>query len=51
VFHPPSVLQEWPDEDRRSKIVFITRDLPEDTIRKVISSFVESADKGWVTNN
>jgi G3E family GTPase len=47
VFHPPSVLPAWPDEDRRSRIVFITRDLPESTIRKVFSSFIESADKGW----
>ncbi len=47
VFHPPSVLEAWPDEDRRSKIVFITRDLPESTIRKVFTSFIESADKGW----
>jgi G3E family GTPase len=47
VFHPPSVLPAWPDEDRRSRIVFITRDLPESTIRKVFTSFIESADKDW----
>jgi G3E family GTPase len=26
-FHPPVLLPEWPDEDRRTRIVFITRDL------------------------
>jgi G3E family GTPase len=25
VFHPPVALSEWPDADRRSRIVFITR--------------------------
>ena len=27
VFHPPVLLNAWTDEDRRSRIVFITRDL------------------------
>jgi G3E family GTPase len=27
VFHPPTLLAGWPDEDRRSRVVFITRDL------------------------
>ena len=27
VFHPPMVLEAWPDEDRRTRIVMITRDL------------------------
>ncbi|UYN97426.1 MAG: GTP-binding protein [Enhydrobacter sp.] len=26
-FHPPTLLERWPDEDRRSRLVFITRDL------------------------
>jgi G3E family GTPase len=25
VFHPPVALAAWPDDDRRSRIVFITR--------------------------
>ncbi|HEX2886913.1 GTP-binding protein [Vineibacter terrae] len=28
VFHPPTLLAGWPDDDRRSRLVFITRDLP-----------------------
>jgi len=28
VFHPPVRLERWPDADRSSRIVFITRDLP-----------------------
>lgn len=26
-FHPPTLLKSWPDSDRRSRLVFITRDL------------------------
>lgn len=32
VFHPPVRLEAWPDEDRRSRIVFITRDLDRETV-------------------
>jgi G3E family GTPase len=28
VFHPPSWLPRWPSDDRRSRIVFITRSVP-----------------------
>jgi G3E family GTPase len=28
VFHPPAWLDRWPSEDRRSRLVFITRDIP-----------------------
>jgi G3E family GTPase len=28
VFHPPVQLAAWPDDDRRSRVVFVTRDLP-----------------------
>jgi len=34
IFHPPATLPAWPDEDRRSKIVFITRDLGPQVIRE-----------------
>ncbi len=27
VFHPPTLLARWPDDDHRSRLVFITRDL------------------------
>lgn len=26
-FHPPTLLKDWPDNDRRSQLVFITREL------------------------
>lgn len=33
VFHSPARLADWPDGDRRSRIVFITRGLDEATVR------------------
>ena len=38
VFHPPVQLRAWPDPDRRSKIVFITRDLARHTIEDSLAS-------------
>ncbi|MEW6436363.1 MAG: GTP-binding protein [Pseudomonadota bacterium] len=34
VFYPPVEWTEWPDADRRSKIVFITQDLPRSAVEK-----------------
>jgi len=36
VFHPPAALGEWPSADRRSKIVFITRDLSQAVIEQAL---------------
>jgi G3E family GTPase len=33
LLHPISRLRRWPSEDRRSKIVFITRNIPPDALR------------------
>jgi G3E family GTPase len=40
VFHPPARLERWPDQDHRSRIVFITRDLPERTVRELFEAFL-----------
>lgn len=32
IFHPPVPLPAWPSEDRRSKIVFITRDVERESV-------------------
>ena len=32
IFQSPQRLADWPDEDRRSRLVFITRDLPRETL-------------------
>lgn len=39
VFHPPATLAAWPDADRRTRLVFITRDLPEGFVRRLFDAF------------
>ncbi len=43
LFHPPVLLPAWPTRDRRTRIVFITRDLPKETIESSLAAF-EAAD-------
>ncbi len=38
MFHAPSELPEWPDEDRRSRIVFITRDVSRAEIERTLDA-------------
>ncbi|MEE2892453.1 MAG: GTP-binding protein [Pseudomonadota bacterium] len=39
VFHPPVVLDAWPDEDRRTRIVMITRDLDAAVLKACFARF------------
>ncbi|MEZ5839192.1 MAG: GTP-binding protein [Hyphomicrobiales bacterium] len=41
VFHPPATLAAWPDEDRRTRLVFIVRDLSEGFVRRLFDAFSE----------
>ncbi|WP_208249560.1 GTP-binding protein [Rhizobium sp. T1470] len=41
IFHPPSRLPAWPDpEDRRTRMVLITRDLPEAFVKDLFDAFL-----------
>lgn len=42
VFHPPAMLDAWPDDDRRSRIVMITRDLNREPVEQMFRAFVEA---------
>ncbi len=37
IFHPPVVLDAWPSEDRRTRLVFITRDISADELRGTLA--------------
>lgn len=39
IFHPPARLDFWPDADRRTRIVFITRDLSPEFIQGLYDAF------------
>jgi G3E family GTPase len=56
VFHPPARLERWPDDDHRNRIVFITRDLPERTVRELFEAFLgkvapDRPDRAALTDN
>jgi G3E family GTPase len=43
VFHPPARLPGWPDADRRTRLVFITRDTEPRAIRELFGAFLNAA--------
>ena len=36
--HPPVELESWPDDDRKSRVVFITRNIPERQVRDLFKA-------------
>jgi len=44
LMHPVAWLEKWPDEDERSRIVFITRDISRDWIEALIEGLDEEAE-------
>lgn len=41
LFHPPVLMEAWPDEDRRSRLVFIVRDAERIFFERTLASFNE----------
>jgi G3E family GTPase len=46
-FHPPVALPDWPDEDHRSRLVFILRDLPPSELMAAWSDFLAAQGEAW----
>ena len=40
IFYPPTTLEAWPSDDRRSRFVFITKDLSEDKVRTLLDGLL-----------
>jgi G3E family GTPase len=56
LMHPPARLEAWPDADRRSRMVCITKDLPPEMVRKMFDAFlgvpqVDTPDKAALIDN
>ncbi len=56
VFHPTARLERWPDDDHRTRLVFITRDLSERAVRELFDAFTGNAapdrpDRAALTDN
>jgi dihydroorotase len=45
LFHPPVLLSQWPSEDRRTRMVFITRDLPQKAIEAALTAFEKAVEE------
>ena len=45
LFHPPVLLPQWPSDDRRTRMVFITRDMPKEAIEKTLTAFEEAVEE------
>src|SRR5580704_12945453 len=45
LFHPPVLLPQWPSEDRRTRMVFITRDLPQKAIEAALTAFEKAVEE------
>src|SRR6185437_8437691 len=43
IFHPTARLESWPDDDHRTRLVFITRDLEERKVRELFQAFIGAA--------
>lgn len=41
IFHPPYKLEKWPDDDHRSRLVFITRDIAKAQLEDLFSAFTD----------
>ena len=39
VFHPPARLEQWPDDDHRTRLVFITKGLSEGYVKRMFDAF------------
>jgi G3E family GTPase len=56
VLHPPATLPEWPDDDRRTRLVFVVRDTDPRLIRDLFNAFIgaggpDRADRAAIADN
>lgn len=56
IFHPPARLAGWPDDDRRTRLVLITRDMERDYVDRLFAAFVgkprtDTPDRAALENN
>ena len=47
VFHDPVWLDEWPDEDHQSKLVFITKGIERETLDMFFKAWISSSKGSW----
>jgi G3E family GTPase len=45
IFHPPVLLDTWPSEDRRTRLIFITRDVSEEDLRGTLALLINGIER------
>ena len=48
MFHPPVQLDAWPDDDHRSRIVFITRGLDREVVENMLAALTKKQGEGAI---
>ena len=43
LFHPPATLAQWPDDDHRTRMVIITKNLSQDFVERLFNAFIGKA--------
>jgi G3E family GTPase len=56
VFHPPATLPQWPDDDHRTRLVFIVNEIPQRAIEDLFNAFLgvarpDQPDRAALTDN
>lgn len=56
IFHPPATLSHWPQGDRKTRLVMITKDLSEDFVQRLFDAFMgnvraDTPDRESLENN
>lgn len=56
IFHPPATLEKWPDDDHRTRLVMITKDLSKEFVSKLFDALMgnvrsDTADKQALDEN
>jgi G3E family GTPase len=56
LMHPPARLEAWPDQDRRSRLICVTKDLAPEMVRRMFDAFlgvpqVDMPDRAALTEN
>lgn len=42
IFHPPVILDKWPSQDRRSRLVFIVRNIDQSALLETLQVFIDN---------
>ena len=51
VVHPVAMPEQWPSDDHRTRIVFITRNIPQASVEQTLATFADAGDTGYLSSS